>query len=122
MRYSLMKAFNRLLSGATPSGRPALNLTAVKAFSRSLYGVDGQIAFDRAVLYSSIIASLNDTQKAYIAGMKGKGFYSWPKKTEADVADKMRSLPPGSATGVMTYAGDIYSWYISLEALNLLVH
>ncbi len=116
-RYPLMQAFRRLIDGTIPSGSTGLNLNAVKNASRELYLIDGQISFDRAVLYASIINSLDSTQKAYLASMKGKGWSSWPDITDAQINSKMSKLAQGSAVAVMTYASDIYSWYAgSLEA------
>jgi hypothetical protein len=116
-RFPLMQAFRRLIDGNIPSGSSGLNLNAVKAASRALYLIDGQISFDRAVLYASIINSLTDTQKAYFDAMKGKGWSSWPDITDAQINSKMSGLAQGSKVAVMTYASDIYSWYAgSLEA------
>jgi len=116
-RYPLMQAFRRLIDGNIPSGSTGLNLNAVKKASRELYLIDGQISFDRAVLYASIINSLDATQKAYLEAMKGKGWSSWPDITDAQINSKTSSLAQGSKVAVMTYASDIYSWYAgSLEA------
>jgi len=115
-RFVLMQAFRRLLSGTQPSGK-SLSLSAVKAASNALYRIDGQIAFDRALLYATILSSMNSTQLAYLDAMKGKGFNGWPDITQAQVDSKLKSLPAGSAVLVMTYAGDLFSWYAgSLEA------
>jgi len=110
-RFALMQAFRNLLDGNIPTGSTGLNLDAVKAASRQLYLLDGQISFDRASLYASIINSLDTTQRAYLDAMKGKGFSSWPDITAAQIQSKMQSLPQGSAVSVMTYASDIFSWY-----------
>lgn len=110
-RYPLMQAFRRLIDGNIPSTSTGLNLNAVKKSSRELYLIDGQISYDRAALYASIINSMTTTQKAYIAAMKGKGWNSWPNITDAQVAAKLAALPQGSKVAVMTYASDIYSWY-----------
>ena len=116
-RYPLMQAFRRLIDGNIPSGSSGLNLNAVKAASRALYLIDGQISFDRAVLYASVINSLTDSQRAYFDAMKGKGWSSWPDITDAQISSKMSGLAQGSKVAVMTYASDIYSWYAgSLEA------
>jgi len=116
-RYPLMQAFRRLIDGNIPSGSTGLNLNAVKTASRALYLIDGQISFDRAVLYASVIKSLDVTQQAYLAAMKGKGWSSWPDITDAQIASKVSGLTQGSKVAVMTYASDIYSWYAgSLEA------
>jgi len=115
-RYPLMQAFRRLIDSSLPSGSSGLNLNAVKKASRELYLIDGQISFDRAVLYASVINSLDATQQAYPA-MKGKGWSSWPDVTDAQISSKLTGLAQGSKVAVMTYASDIYSWYAgSLEA------
>ncbi|MFZ4617862.1 MAG: hypothetical protein ACOYM2_16905 [Rectinemataceae bacterium] len=116
-RFPLMKAFRRLLDGDLPTGATGLNLNAVKAASRALYIIDGQISYDRALLYAQILASLDSTQLAYLAAMKGKGWSSWPDITNAQLDSRMKALPQGTAVAVMTYAGDLFSWYSgSVEA------
>ena len=116
-RFPLMKAFRRLLDGDVPAGSTGLNLNAVKQASRELYLIDGQISFDRALLYANLLNSLDSTQKAYLDAMKGKGWSSWPDITDAQIAGRMRGLPQGTAVAVMTYAGDLFSWYAgSVEA------
>lgn len=110
-RFPLMKAFRRLMDGDIPSGSSGLNLTAVKNASRELYLLDGQISFDRAMLYVGILNSMTTNQVAYLESMKGKGFNSWPDITNAQIDDRMRTLPPDTAVAVMTYAGDLFSWY-----------
>lgn len=116
-RYPLMQAFRRLIDGNVPSGSTGLNMNAMKKASRELYLIDGQISFDRAVLYATIINSLSPSQKAYFAAMKGKGWSSWPDITDAQISAKMSGLAQGSKVAVMTFASDIYSWYAgSLDA------
>ncbi len=120
-RYPLMEAFRRLLEGDIPAGSPGLNLNAVKKASRELYILDGQISFDRALLYANILNSLDAAQKAHLDAMKGKGWNSWPDTSaneyQAIIKPKMQSLPRGSAVLVMTYASDLFSWYAgSIEA------
>ena len=110
-RFPLMKAFRRLLDGDIPAGSAGLNLNAVKKASRELYLLDGQISYDRALLYAAILQSLDSTQKAYLANMKGKGWNSWPSVTDAQIRSRMQSLPQNSAVAVMTYASDLFSWY-----------
>jgi len=116
-RYPLMQAFRRLINGDLPAGSSGLNLNAVKAASRDLYLIDGQISLDRAVLYANVINSMDASQKAYLGSMKGKGWSSWPDISDAQISAKMATLSPGSKVAVMTYASDIFSWYAgSLEA------
>jgi PKD repeat protein len=116
-RYPLMQAFRRLIDGNIPNGASGLNLNAVKKASRELYLIDGQISYDRALLYGAIIRSLDATQRAYLDAMKGKGWNAWPNVTDAQVRGKMQGLPQGTAVAVMTYASDLFSWYAgSLQA------
>ncbi len=110
-RFPLMKAFRRVLESNVPTGSPGLNLNAVKKASRELYLLDGQISFDRAALYAGIIKSLDSSQKAYLDAMKGKGWKSWPDITDDQIRARMQGLPQGTAVAVMTYAGDLFSWY-----------
>jgi len=122
-RYALMKAFRRLMDGSIPAGSPGLNLAAVKAASSRLYLVDGQIAFDRALLYADIYASMagatpcnsdpGTTQLAFLDSLKA-GFNAWPSLSTAQmqsINDRMKGLPNGVVVAMMTYAGDLFSWY-----------
>lgn len=116
-RFMLMKAFRRLMDGDIPSGTTGLDLEAVESVSRELYELDGQISFDRAVLYSNIFRGLSTSQKSYLDNMKGKGWNSWPDVQDTLVRDKMRGLSRDESVAVMTYAGDLFSWYAgSVEA------
>ena len=116
-RFTLMQAFRRLLEDDLPSDTSGLSLSAVKAASKALYRIDGQISFDRALLYANILSSLSSNQLAYLSAMKGQGWSSWPDITEDQIASKMSSLASGTAVAVMTYAGDLFSWYAgSVEA------
>jgi hypothetical protein len=116
-RFPLMQAFRRLMDGDLPPGTKGLSLSAVKAASRELYRIDGQISFDRALLYARIYNSMDATQKAYLDAMKGNGWNSWPDVPDEQIREKMRILPQGTAVAVMTYASDLFSWYAgSVEA------
>jgi len=110
-RYPLMKAFRRLMDGDLPTGATGLDLAAVKAASRDLYLLDGQISYDRAALFAEIFRSLSATQKAYLDAMVGKGWSAWPDKDMEDVREKTQGLSRDESVAVMTYAGDLYSWY-----------
>ena len=105
-----MKAFRRLLDGDIPSGSTGLNLNAVKKASRELYILDGQISFDRALLYAKILNSMDSDAEGLLDAMKGKGWSSWPDITDDQIQTKC-GLPQGTAVAVMTYASDIFSWY-----------
>ena len=114
-RFTLMQAFRQMMDGSQP--RSSLNLARLKAFSGELYRLDGQISYDRAVLYASIFNSLDAQQKAYLDAMKGRGWQSWPNVTDAQVQSKTAGLPSGTKVAVMTYASDLFSWYATpLEA------
>jgi hypothetical protein len=116
-RFPLMKAFRRLLDDSIPSGSSGLDLEAVRQASRELYLLDGQISFDRAVLYATIVRSMTARQRAYLDDMKGKGWKSWPDVTTAQIDARLRGLPEGTSVAVMTYASDLFSWYAgSVEA------
>ena len=108
-RYTLMQAFRHLIDGTGPAA--SLKLPAVRSVSRTLYNIDGQIAFGRAYLYAEIFNTLTDSQKAYLDAMKGHGFNSWSDVTESMLGNKLVGLQQGTKTLVMTYAGDIFSWY-----------
>ncbi|WP_027184426.1 hypothetical protein [Desulfovibrio inopinatus] len=110
-RYPLMKAFRLFVDNTMPTGATGLNLESVKDASQELYLLDGQISFERAVVYAAIYRSLNETQKAYIDAMVGKGYNSWPDISESDVKEKLQGLSNDIVVAMMTYAGDLYSWY-----------
>jgi hypothetical protein len=114
-RFVLMKAFRRLLEGDVPAGSAGLDQNAVKAYSAELYQLDGQMSYDRAQVMGGIIASLSPSQTASLnTSMVGKGMLQWPAVSEP--AD-MQGLDREVKEALMTYAGDIYSWYAgSLEA------
>ena len=82
-RYPLMQAFRRLLEGSLPSDATGLSLAAVREASRELYLIDGQISFERAVVYADIYRTLSAAQASYLNAMKGKGFNSWPNISAA---------------------------------------
>jgi len=118
-RFPLMEAFRRQINGDIPTGASGLSLSAVMAASNDLYTLDGQISFDRAVAYASIINSLSASQIAYLNSMKAGGFASWT------VTDAMNTFFQNLTQGVsndvcvalMSYAGDIFAWYAgSLDA------
>jgi PKD repeat protein len=118
-RFPLMKAFRRQLEGDLPAGSSGLSLEAVKAASSDLYKLDGRISFDRAVVYATIFRTLDASQKAYLETMKAGGFDSWTvtPEMEAAVRERMRGVSRDVSVALMTYAGDLFSWYAgSLEA------
>lgn len=110
-RFPLMKAFRRLMEGAGPASSTGLSLDAVKAASKELYILDGQISYERAVVFADIFRSFTTAQKKHIGGMAGKGFKSWPEKDEKEMKERLRGLPRDEVVAVMTYASDLYSWF-----------
>jgi hypothetical protein len=107
-RFVLMDAFRRNLAADFPAGSTGLNREAVKAYSRQLYRLDGQISVDRARVMGPILGSLTFDQRSYLNAMMGQGMTSWPNL--ADQIDK-RTLTHDEHVAVMTYAGDLFSWY-----------
>ncbi len=113
-RFVLIQAFQNLLDGKLPSGKTGLSEEAVKAYSSELYQLDGQISYARAQLYGSMITSFRKDQLAYLDGMKGKGMLDWPKVQEPS---DLGNLDQPVKVAVMTYAADMFSWYVgSVEA------
>ena len=113
-RFVLMTAFRRLLEGNLPTGTTGLNEAAVKTFSATLYRLDGEISFARAQVMGDILRNLSADQQTYLAGMVGKGMTTWPT---VDEPAELRPLSRDEKIAVMTYAGDLFSWYAgSLEA------
>ncbi len=113
-RFVLMDAFRRLLAGDLPAGSAGLDPDAVRAFSAELYRLDGEISFERAQVMGGILSSLDPDQRAYLDAMVGHGMLDWPNP--GDQLDP-RDLTHDVQVAVMTYAGDLFSWYAgSVEA------
>ena len=108
-RFVLMQAFQNLIDGNLPSGTSGLSEDAVKAYSAELYQLDGEVSYDRAQLYGSLINSFTDDQKAYLANMKNKGMLDWPQVQEPS---DLGGLDQPVKVAVMTYAADMFSWYV----------
>ena len=107
-RFVLMTAFRRLLAGDLPTGTTKLDHAAVKAYSAELYRLDGEISYDRAVVMGDILRDLSAEQRAYLDAMVGQGMTSWPVVAEPD---ELRGLSHDEKVAVMTYGGDLFSWY-----------
>jgi hypothetical protein len=67
------------------------------------------MSLQRAEVMGSILAGLDESQIAYLEGLRGVGMLSWP-----DVEDQIdsESLDHDMHVAVMTYAGDLFSWYM----------
>ena len=113
-RFPLMQAFRRQLAGDVPAGSQGLSKAAVLDYSARLYKVDGEMSLQRAQVMGSILHGLSAQQHAYLDKLKGTGMATWP--TLAEPIDR-RTLPHDVHVAVMTYAGDMFSWYMgSIEA------
>ena len=113
-RFVLMDAFRRLLQNDLPAGASGLDEDAVKAYSAELYRLDGEISYARAQVMGQMITELDATQRGYLDAMVGKGMLTWPVVSEPD---DIRGLERDVKVAVMTYAGDMFSWYAgSVEA------
>jgi hypothetical protein len=107
-RFTLMSAFRRDLAGTLPAGTTELSEPAVRAYSASLYQLDGAISLARAKVMGSILAGLTSAQRTELAALKGRGVANWP--TAAEPAE-LRGLERAVKELVMAYSGDLYSWY-----------
>jgi Spy/CpxP family protein refolding chaperone len=107
MRYPLMVAFRRQLTGDLPAGT-SLNKEQVMNYSATIYQLDAEISIQRAQLFADIINSLNTEQRAYLDEMVEGGFQSWSPLE--DQIDKT-SLTHDEHVLVMTYASEMLGWY-----------
>jgi len=107
-RFVLMKAFRRYLTGDAPKGLPVLDREAIKAYSVELYHLDGQMSVERAEVMGRIIRQLSASQRSYLNAMVGRGMLTWPNMP--DQIDP-RNYSHDVHVAIMTYAGDIFSWY-----------
>ncbi len=113
-RFVLMDGFRRLLEGDLPEGSTGLDIEAVKAYSAQLYALDAQISIERAEVMGGILHAMDATQREHLDAMVGHGMTSWP-----DVDDQLdpQAYSHDVHVAVMTYAGDMFSWYAgSVEA------
>jgi len=113
-RFALIKAFRRLLEGDLPAGSAGLDLEAIKSYSAALYKLDGEISYQRAQVMGALISALDAEQRAYLDALVGQGMLTWPV---VDEPDELQGLEHDVKVAVMTYAGDMFSWYAgSIEA------
>ncbi len=113
-RFVLMDAFNRLLEGDIPAGTTGLDAAAVQAYSAGLYRLDGQISYERAQVMGVMISAFSTEQRAYLDALVGQGMLTWPV---VDEPAELQGLSHDVKVAVMTYAGDMFSWYAgSVEA------
>jgi Spy/CpxP family protein refolding chaperone len=117
-RFALMDAFRRNLTGDLPAGSAGLNRDAVKAYSEQLYRLDGQISYQRAQVYGPMLTGLNATQRSCLNGMVGQGMTSWPNPGD-QIDPHALGLTNDEYVAVMTYAGDMFSWYAGNVAADV---
>jgi hypothetical protein len=103
-----MDAFRRLLAGDLPAGSSGLDEAAVQAYSAQLYRLDGEISYQRAQVMGAMISSFTADQRAYLDAMVGQGMLTWPTVAEPE---ELRGVDRDVKVAVMTYAGDMFSWY-----------
>ena len=109
-RYPLCDAFRRLIDGDLPTGTTGLNEDTIKAYTASLYKIDGRISYNRAQLFGQVINSLTADQKSELAKLKAlNGVGNWDAQINNPL-DTMH-LDPDISVAVMTYASEIYAWY-----------
>ena len=114
-RFPLLKAFRRLKEtglkeGDLPAGTAGLSREAVVNYAATLYQVDGQISYDRAKLFGSVVNSLTAGQRAKLDALKAlKGVGHW----DSSLSDPLQGLGLSQDVNVavMTYASEIYAWY-----------
>jgi hypothetical protein len=108
-RFVLMDGFRRLLEDDLPAGTTGLDEDAVKTYSAALYLLDGEISYQRAQVMGTMISSLTADQRAHLDAMVGQGMLDWPI---VDEPDELQGLEHDVKVAVMTYAGDMFSWYV----------
>jgi hypothetical protein len=108
-RFPLMIAFRRQLDGNTPNGSTGLDEAAVENYSAYLYEVDANISIQRALLYASILNSLNSSQKTFLDKMVHGGFESWSSLPNHQLNET--DLTHDEDVLVMTFASEMFGWY-----------
>lgn len=113
-RFPLITAFVRLRDKDMPFGSTGLDKDSIINYSKQLYKIDATISIQRAQLYSSIIRAFTASQRHYLDSIKTLGMGHMP--VLPDQIDK-RGLNNSEFVAVMSFAGDIYTWYVgSLDA------
>lgn len=111
-RIPLIKAFHRERDGTLPQGATGLSREAVVRYVGDVYAYDAELAYRRAEVFGTVLASLTADQKAALGKMKFGDFNTWPDRDERSVLKR-----PGEGTSkfynvaYMTYASEFFSWY-----------
>ncbi len=109
-RLPIIDAFRRLVADALPTGSSGLSMEAVAEYSSEIYGLDGQISFDRAAVFADILDSLTVTQQEQLAELAATEVAEWPGGGDSTKTLKDQ-LEREEHVALMTYAGQMYSWY-----------
>jgi len=106
----LMNAFRRNLNTSNiPLGATGLSKDRIISYTSSLYKIDADLSYNRAVMMGEIVQSLTSDQKSYLANMKFNDFNTWPEVAE-DASIKV-GMTNNEYVAVMTYASEFFSWY-----------
>jgi hypothetical protein len=109
-RFPLLKAFRRLKEGDIPTGATGLSKEAVMAYAAELYRIDGQISYDRAKLFGTVVNSFSSEQKAKMDLLKTlNGVGNWDNSLSNPLEGL--NLSQDVNVAVMTYASEMYAWY-----------
>ena len=108
-RMVLIKAFRTALESDKQ-----LNKSEIIRFCASLYQLDADLSYNRAVVVGNVINSLSQHQLNSLAKLKFDDSSTWPVLPEN--LDKT-SMSHREHVCVMTYASELFSWYAgSVEA------
>jgi len=117
-RFPLCMAFRRLIEGDIPSGTTGLDKDAILDYSADLYKIDGEISYNRAMLFGDIIGSLSISQAEQLLALRNSdGVGNWP----SNLPDKLKDLglERDVNVAVMTFASEIYSWWAGSVAADV---
>ncbi|MCP4118265.1 MAG: hypothetical protein GY737_23275, partial [Desulfobacteraceae bacterium] len=126
-RFSMIKAFLRLLENDLPEGTTWLDKDALIEFTGDLYEIDADISYNRASVLGGIVAELTDAQKTEFTQLMdtfntlfentGEGgsiaSEDWPdsSREKPDLKDFGLTAKDGNVL-VSTFATQLYSWYL----------
>ncbi|MCP3888147.1 MAG: hypothetical protein GY702_04645 [Desulfobulbaceae bacterium] len=122
-RFTLIKAFLRLLENDLPAGTTGLDKSAVIEFTGDLYEIDAAISYNRAKVIGSIVASLNEAQQTEFSELlvsfntlfenAGEGGTidpaDWPSSSPVDLSGL--TVSDGRVL-ISTFATQLFSWYM----------
>ncbi|MCE9636685.1 MAG: hypothetical protein K8T90_13355 [Planctomycetes bacterium] len=106
-RWTVIRAFRRLLEDDVPAGSPGLDATAVAKHVGELYAIDGELSWRRAQVMGEVARSLTDAQRKALAAMKFGDSRTWPEVPEQ--VDR-RTMSHREHVALLTYASEFFSW------------